>query len=50
MNMIMDFKGIWINLLMKSLKTKQVVEWSGEISSRNESENGVIEENRSEVN
>lgn len=46
----MDFKGIWINLLMKSLKTKQVVEWSGEISSRNESKNGVIEENRSEVN
>lgn len=50
MNMTMDFKGIWINLPMKSLKTKQVVEWSGEISSRNESKNGVIEENRSEVN
>lgn len=50
MNLTMDFKGIWINLLMKSLKTKHVVELSGENSSRNKSKNGVIEENQIEVN
>lgn len=50
MNLTMDFKGIWINLLMKSLKTKHVVELSGENSSRNKSKNGVIDENQTEVN